>query len=123
MNLPFWWLLPFPVLEASLTNLSFLWLLLFPELEETLLAFVTYSGVVLGVAGLVVAVGLWRMNAWSFWATIVVCVLNHLSISPGIVQAPTTGIQVTNAVMEVVALLIIVLVVLPTSRRALASTE
>jgi hypothetical protein len=120
---------PLPVTVAaillvllSLMNLPFPWLLLFPGVEEPP-AFVIYSGVVLGVAGLVVAVGLWIMNAWSFWATIVVCVLNLLLGAPGVVMAPTAAMRATVAATEVVAALIIVLVALPPSRRALVGAE
>ena len=104
----------------SLFNFPWTFRLLFPGVEEPP-AFVIYSGIVVGIVGLVVAVGLWMMKAWSFWATIVVCGLNLLSGAPGIVLGPTAGIQITVAVMEVVAVLIIVLVVLPGSRRAFAA--
>ena len=62
-------------------------------------------------------------KAWSFWATIIVCVLNLLSGAPGVVLGPTVGVRVLSAVLEVVALLIIVLVVRPPSRRALEAAH
>jgi uncharacterized membrane protein (DUF2068 family) len=102
----------------SLFGFPWPWLLLFPEAEQPP-AFVLYTGLVLGIVGLVVAVGLWMMKAWSYWATIIVCVLNFLSGVPGVILGPTTGIQVLSAVLGVVAVLIIVLVVRPSSRRAL----
>ncbi len=105
----------------SLFDFPFPWLLLFPGVEEPPPAFVIYSGVVLGIVGIAVAVGLWLMKTWSFGATIVVSVLNFLLGAPGVVLGPTAGIQVTSVVMEVVAVLIIVLVVLPGSRRALTA--
>ena len=105
----------------SLFDFPFPWMLLFPGVEEPP-AFVIYSGIVVGIVGLVVAGGLWMMKAWSFWATIVACVLNLLSGAPGLVLGPTAGIQLLSAVLEVVAILIIVLVILPTSRRAFAAT-
>src|ERR671921_1617349 len=86
-------------------------------------AFILYSGYVLGVVGLVVAVGLWMLKAWSYWATIVVCVLNFLLGAPGVVMAPGAALKAIIAVTEVVAILIIVLVVLPDSRQALADAE
>jgi uncharacterized membrane protein (DUF2068 family) len=98
-------------------------MLLFPGLEEEPPAFILYSGIVLGIVGLVVAVGLWTMKKWSFWATIVVSVLNFLSGVPGVFLAPTAGIQVLSAVLGVVAVLIIVLVVRPSSRRALEAAD
>jgi hypothetical protein len=97
--------------------------ILFPGLEEEPPAFVIYSGYVLGIVGLLVAVGLWMVKKWSYWATIVVCVLNFLIGAPGVVMAPGAALKDLIAVTEVVALLIIVLVVLPDSRRALAGAR
>ena len=94
--------------------------ILFPGVEEPP-AFVIYSGYVVGVVGLVVAVGLWMLQKWSYWATIVVCVLNFLSGAPGVLMAPGAALKAVIAVGEVVAVLIIVLVVLPDSRRALTT--
>jgi len=105
----------------NLFNFPWPWLLLFPGALPP--AFVIYTGLVLGVVGLVVAVGLWMMKAWSYWATILVCVLNLLSGAPGVVLGPTVGIRVLSAVLEVVALLIIVLVIRPSSRRALEAAD
>ena len=61
------------------------------------------------------------MKTWSFWATIVVCVLNLLLGAPGVVMAQTAALKAAIEVTEVVAALIIVLVVLPGSRRALTA--
>ena len=122
---------PLPVTVAaillvllSLTNFPWLYDFLFAAGEfEGPPAFILYSGYVLGVVGLVVAVGLWMLKAWSYWATIVVCVLNFLLGAPGVVLAPGAALKAVIAVTEVVAILIIVLVVLPDSRRALASAD
>ncbi len=120
---------PLPVTVAaillvllSLFDFPLPWMLLFPGVEEPP-AFVIYSGIVLGIVGLVVAVGLWMMRTWSLRATIIVCVLNFLLGAPGVVFAPTAPLRVFIAVLEVVTVLIIVLVVLPSSRRALAVSE
>jgi hypothetical protein len=112
------------VLLVLLSLFDFPWPyeILFPGAEEPP-AFVIYSGYVLGIAGLLVAVGLWMLQKWSYWATIVVCVLNFLIGAPGVVMAPGAALKDLIAVTEVVALLIIVLVVLPDSRRALADAE
>ena len=107
---------------VSLFGFPWPWLLLFPWAQPPP-AIVIYTGFVLGVVGLVVAVGLWMMKAWSFWATIVVCVLNLLSGAPGVFLGPTVGVRVLSAVLEVVALLIIVLVMRPVSRRALEAAD
>src|SRR5215203_2077581 len=96
--------------------------LLFPGAEEAP-AFLIYSGYVLGVVGLVAAVGLWMLKPWSYWTTIVVCALNFLLGAPGVVMAPGAALKAFIAISEVVAVLIIVLVVLPDSRRALTTAE
>src|SRR5215210_3126333 len=96
--------------------------ILFPGVEEPP-AFLNYLGYVLGVVGLVAAVGLWMLKPWSYWTTIVVCALNFLLGAPGVVFAPGAGLKALIAVLEVVAILILVLVVLPDSRRALADAE
>ena len=103
----------------SLFDFPWLYRLLFPGAVEPP-AIVIYSGFVLGIVGLLVAIGLWMMQKWSYWATIVVCVLNFLSGAPGVVFAPG-ALRGVIVVGEVLAVLIIVLVVLPSSRRALAT--
>jgi hypothetical protein len=105
----------------SLFDFPWLYRLLFPGAVEPP-AFVIYSGYVVGIAGIVVAIGLWMMQKWSLWATIVVCVLNFLSGAPGVLMAPG-ALKGVIVVGEVVAVLIIVLVVLPSSRGALAAAE
>lgn len=112
------------ILLVLLSLFGFPWLpmLLFPGVGDPP-AFIYYSGIVLGIVGLLVAFGLWMLKTWSFWATIIVAVLNLLVGAPGIVLGPTAGIQVTSAVLAVVTVLIIVLVVLPSSRGALATAH
>jgi hypothetical protein len=105
----------------SLFDFPWPYQLLFPGAESPP-AFVLYSGYVLGIVGLVVAIGLWMLARWSFSATLVVCVLNLLLGAPGVVVAPGAALKAVIAVGEVVAVLIIVLVVLPSSRRAFAAT-
>jgi hypothetical protein len=90
--------------------------------SEQVPAVVIYSGIVLGVVGLVAAVGLWMLKKWGSWLTIVVSVLNILSAAPGIAFAPNAPLGVAAAVGVLVPALIVVLVVLPSSRRALAAT-
>jgi uncharacterized membrane protein (DUF2068 family) len=122
---------PLPVTVAaillvllSLTNFPWVYELLFAAGEfEGPPAFILYSGYVVGVVGLVAAVGLWMLQKWSYWTTIVVCVLNFLLGAPGLVMAPGAALKAFIAVSEVVAVLIIVLVVLPDSRRALTTAE
>src|SRR5215208_1100033 len=106
----------------SLFNFPWPYELLFPGAEEPPAALL-YSGYVVGVVGLVAAVGLWMLKPWSYWTTIVVCALNFLLGAPGVVFAPGVALKALIAVTEVVAVLIIVLVVLPDSRRALAGAQ
>jgi uncharacterized membrane protein HdeD (DUF308 family) len=94
---------------------------LFPT--EGIPAVVVYLAVVVGVACLVGAAGLWQLRKWSIWLTIVVCVLNILSAAPGVTEAPSAVLQVAATVTVAVFALIIVLVLLPSSRRALATAD
>jgi uncharacterized membrane protein (DUF2068 family) len=96
--------------------------LLFPEVEAPP-AFLNYLGYVVGLVGIVAAVGLWMLQPWSYWTTIVVSALNFLLGAPGVIFAPGATLKALITVTEVVAILIIVLVVRPDSRRALADAE
>ena len=107
----------------SMPNLLFpLWAEAIPR-EEEVPALVVYTTVVVGVAGFLGAAGLWMLRKWSLWLTIVVCVLNVLDAAAGVAGAPNAALQVAATVMVVGFALIIVLVVLPTSRQALAAAE
>jgi hypothetical protein len=112
------------ILLVLLSLLDFPWPyeLLFPGAEEPP-AFILYSGYVVGILGLVAAVGLWMLKPWSYWTTIVVSALNFLLGLPGLLFAPGAALKVLIAVTEIVAILVIVLVMRPDSRRTLAATE
>jgi len=86
--------------------------------SEEVPAFVVYTNVLFGVAGIIAAAGLWALNRWAAWATIVLCVLGIISAAPGISGAPTVLLQVLAATGIVGSALIILLVALPSSRRA-----
>ncbi len=85
-------------------------------------AFVVYSGIVLGIVGLVAAVGLWMLKKWGFWLTIVISVLNILFNVLGLVMVQSPGLLALIAVQTIGFVLVIVLMVLPTSRHAFAAT-
>ena len=91
--------------------------------SEGVPAVVLYSGVVLGVAGLVASAGLWMLKNWGLWLTIIVNALGALSAAPGVVAAPNAVLQASALVGVLISALIIVLVVLPSSRRALATDD
>jgi hypothetical protein len=80
--------------------------------------FVIILGVILGIVGIAAAVGLWQMRKWGMILTVVVSALNLLSAAPGIAFGPNVGIKILAAVGTLVPALIIVLVLLPESRRA-----
>jgi hypothetical protein len=88
--------------------------------SEEVPALVIYGGIVLGIVGLLAAVGLWMLKNWGLWLTIVVSVLNILSAAPGVAFAPG-AVKIFALIGVVVPALIIALVVLPSSRHALTA--
>jgi hypothetical protein len=120
---------PLPVTVAavllvllSLTNLPWPWQSLFPEAEEPP-AFIVAVSLVLAIAGLGAAVGLWKLNLWSFWSTIVVSVVNFLLAVLALDEVTDPALRALIVATAIVAALVIVLVALPSSRRALAATS
>ena len=107
----------------SVMNFPGPWWYLVPGAAEVTPMFVLYSGIVLGIVGIVAAVGLWMMKAWSVWLTIVVCVLNILLNVSGLVMELPGGLKALIAVQTIGFVLTLVLVVLPSTRRALAAAE
>jgi len=117
---------PLPVSVAAVVQALFSLLSLPGPLlpgSEGIPAVVLYSGIVLGVAGLVASVGLWMLKKWSLWLTIIINVLGGLSAAPGVVAAPNAALQAAAIVGVLISVLVIVLVVLPPSRRALATAD
>ncbi len=90
--------------------------------SEGVPAVVVYGGIVLGVVGLVAAAGLWVLKRWGVWLAVVVGALNLLSAAPGMPFGPNAALRVAATVTVVVSALIIVLVVIPASRRAFAAS-
>jgi hypothetical protein len=107
----------------SLMNFPGPWWYVVPGVAEVTPMFVIYSGIVLGIVGLVAAAGLWMLKKWGLWLTIIVNVLGALSVAPGLVVAPNAVLQAAALVGVLISALIIVLVVLPPSRRALATAH
>jgi hypothetical protein len=117
---------PLPVTVAAIIQALFSLLSLPGPLlpgSEGIPAVVLYFGIVLGVAGLVASAGLWMLKKWGLWLTIIVNVLGALSAAPGVGAAPNAALQVAAIAAVLISALIIVLVVLPSSRRALATAE
>ncbi len=92
-----------------------------PAFSEGVPAVVVYGGAVLGLLGLVAAYGLWMLKRWGVWLSIILSALNLLSAGPGIAFAPTTALFVFATAGVVGSALIIVLVLMPVSRRAVAA--
>src|ERR671921_9815 len=117
---------PLPVTVAAISQALFSLLSLPGPLlrgSEGVPAVVLYSGIVLGVAGLVASAKLWMLKKWGLWLTVVVNVLGGLSAAPGLVAAPNAALQAAALVGVLISVLIIVLVVFPSSRRALATAH
>src|SRR4051812_38223847 len=104
----------------SLMNFPGPWWYAVPGAEETPM-FIIYSGIVLGIVGIVAAVGLWMLRTWGFWLTIIVSVLNILFNVLGLGMAPGAALKAIIAVQTIGFVVTIVLVVLPTARRAFAT--
>jgi uncharacterized membrane protein (DUF2068 family) len=107
----------------SLMNFPGPWWYAIPGAVEATPMFVIYVGIVLGIAGLVAAVGLWMLKKWGWWSTIIVSVLNILFNVPAPAMVPTTALLVAIAVQTIGFIVTIVLVVLPSARRALAASS
>src|SRR5215213_5985647 len=121
---------PLPVIVAaillalfSLMNFPGPWWYLVPGAAEVTPMFVIYSGIVLGIVGIVAAVGLWMLKTWSFWLTIIVCVLNILFNASGLIMVLPGGLKALIALQTIGFVLTLVLVVLPSTRGALAAAE
>src|ERR671910_1942504 len=83
----------------SMPNLLFpLWAEAIPR-EEEVPALIVYTTVVVGVAGLVGAAGLWMLRKWSLWLTIVVCVLNVLDAAAGGGGGANAALPVATTIM------------------------
>jgi hypothetical protein len=110
-------------LSSVLFHLAFpLWANAVPRGGESVPAIVVILAVGVGVAGLAAAAGLWMLRKWGVWLTVVVCVLSVLDAASGVAGAPNAALRVAATVVVAVFALIIVLVVLPASRRAFAAS-
>jgi len=77
-----------------------------------------YVSVASGAAGLVAAYGLWRLRRWGMAIAVVVSVLGILSAAPGLAFAPTPGLLAQAIAGVTGSVLVLILVLLPASRRA-----
>jgi hypothetical protein len=107
----------------SLMNFPGPWWYALPGAMEETPMFVIYTGIVLGIAGFVATVGLWMLKKWGFWATIIVSVINILLNLSGLAMVQSGALRAAIAVQTIGFIVTIVLVVLPSARRALADPE
>lgn len=96
----------------SLANLALLLLRVPPP--------VIYVAIVLGICGLVATFGLWRLKRWGMILAIIISVLNALADALGIATAPDV-IKVPTALDMILSIVVIVLVALPSARKAYAA--
>src|SRR5918912_4290932 len=108
---------PLPVVFAailmalfSLMNFPGPWWYAIPGAMEETPMFVIYAGIVLGIVGIVTAVGLWMLKRWGLWLTIVVSVINILFNVLGLVMAPGAALKAAIAVQTIGFILTVVLV-------------
>jgi hypothetical protein len=88
---------------------------------EKIPAIVRYGDVALGALSLIAGFGLWRLQQWGMILTIIIAALNIVSAAPGVIAAPNLGLQVVTAVYVALSLVIIVLMIAPSTRKASAS--
>ena len=74
--------------------------------------------IVLSLAGIPAAFGLWQTRRWGYILTLVVMVLNALSSLPGIPIGPTAAIKIFSALFTIGSVAVLVLVNRPEARRA-----
>jgi hypothetical protein len=89
-----------------------------PTGGEDVPQFVVISSIVLGLAGIPAAAGLWLLRRWGFVLTLIVTTLNLLTSIPGIPFGPTTAIKVFSTLFALVSIAILVLVLRPEVRHA-----
>jgi uncharacterized membrane protein (DUF2068 family) len=110
---------PLPVtIAALLLTLGSLANLLAPLMLPAEAGSIVYLILMLGVLGLIAAGGLWMLKRWALWLTIVVSVLNILAAAPGLVFATELSGRLLATIGVVGFALVILLVLLPGSRRA-----
>jgi uncharacterized membrane protein (DUF2068 family) len=107
----------------SLMNFPGPWWYAVPGAMEETPMIVLYVGIVLGIVGIVAAGGLWMLKKWGWWATIIVSVINILLNLLGLAMVQSGALQAAIAVQTIGFVLTLVLVVLPSARRALAASS
>ena len=76
----------------------------------------------LGVCGLPAVFGLWKLKPWGMWLSIILAVVALLPPILGLIGAPLAG-PVVSALVFVVYALVLVLVMLPATRKAVTAVR
>ncbi len=87
------------------------------------LVIVLYAFIVGGVGGLIAAFGLWKLQRWGLLLTIIIASLSILVSVPGLWLAPSTSGKAVSVGIIVFNALVLVLVVLPATRKAVAAAR
>ncbi len=80
-----------------------------------------FAFIVDGVGGLIAVFGLWKLQRWGLLLTSVIAALSILVAVPGLWLAPSTGGKVISLVLTLFFVLVLVLVALPATRKAVAA--
>lgn len=82
--------------------------------------FIVVTALIIGILSLVSAWGTWQGKKWGQVSTIVLRALDGLSSAPGVIFAPTVALAVMAGVSVILAIVVIWLLLIPTSRRVFA---
>jgi hypothetical protein len=80
-----------------------------------------YGFIVLTAGSLIAALGLWNLRRWGWLLTSVLSVLNMLVAVSGLWLASGIGGKVVSLVLALLFILVLVLVALPATRKAVAA--
>jgi hypothetical protein len=82
--------------------------------------FIVVLTLIIGLLGLVTAWGAWKLKRWGSISTTVLRVVDSLAAAPGIFFAPSLALQVGSAVGILLSIVVIWLLLMPTTRRVMA---
>jgi hypothetical protein len=89
-----------------------------PTSGEEVPLIVILGSLILGVAGIPAAIGLWLLRRWGYILTVIVTALNLFAAAPGPWLGPTAAIKIFSVAMAVASIAILVLATRPEARRA-----
>ena len=81
---------------------------------------VVMASVLVGLAGLAGAYGVWRLRRWGVIASVIILAITALLAAPGILFAPSAALHALATATVVLDVIAIALLVVPSSRRACA---